>query len=113
MTMARPSGRFTYDATLQRFRNAGGQLIPDNAILPTAIALTVSSDDALELRHTVTTTLAGNTTTAEHVAGAATPEWLRQMRKGLRQPCMTCGASVGLADVALCGDHSRDWGESV
>jgi len=110
--VARPAGRFTYDAALGRFRNAGGQLIPDNAILPTAIALTVSSDDALEMLHTVKTTVAGTTQTADHVAGAATPEWIKQMKRGLRQPCMTCGASVGLGDVALSGDHSRDWGKS-
>ena len=110
--MPRPSGRFTYDARLQRFRDGSGQLVRDDAILPTAIALTVSSDDALEMRHTVTTTLAGNTQTTEHVAGAATPEWIKQMRKGLMQPCMTCGASVGLKDVALSGTPTRDWGES-
>ena len=98
--MPRPTGRFTYDATLGRFRNAAGQLVPDNAILGTAIALTVSHEDALEMLHD------------GHVAGAAGPEWIKEMRKGLQQPCVACGVSVGLADVTLSGEHTRDWGKS-
>ncbi len=106
--MPRPNGRFTYDATLQRFRNAGGQLIAAAAILPPA-ASQVSADDALELVHSATNAL-GSTT--EHPAGAATPEWLRQMMGGLQQPCLTCGQSVGLTDVALSSTHTRDWGKA-
>lgn len=105
--MPRPNGRFTYDPVLDRFRNAGGQLIPDTVILPTAAVRTVSSDDALEMRHT------GTSGTQEHVAGASTPEWLGQMRQGLKQPCVTCGEMVGLKDVLLDSTHSRDWGKAL
>jgi hypothetical protein len=44
-----------------------------------------------------------------HVAGAATPEWHRQMAKvALMQLCMGCGETIGLGDVELTSEHSRD-----
>ena len=93
--MPRPSGQWTF--TDGRFRNPAGQFIPDAAVLGAGNANRVSSDDAFELRH-------GN-----HSAGAATPEWLREMKKGMRIACLTCGANVGLADLGITSDHSRDW----
>lgn len=102
MVMPRPNGVFTYDAELRRFRNAGGQLIPTQAVIPSAVPASISSDDALEMQHD------------DHPAGAANAQWLQQMMdSGLRQPCMTCGQHVGLGNVTLTSVHTRDWGKSA
>src|SRR5690349_6497165 len=107
--MPRPDGIFTFDAALGRFRNAAGQLVADAVMMPPA-GPSVSADDALEMMHKVIVIQDERPRTNGHVAGAATPEWLRLMAKqGQHQPCMGCGQIIGLGDVELAGTHSRDW----
>jgi hypothetical protein len=96
--MPRPNGTFTFDPVLNRFRNAGGQLISENAVIPDQVRTREGSDDAYELVH------------GEHVAGAAGPHWIKQMRDGLRMPCAECGEMIGLGNVEMRSEHSRDWG---
>jgi hypothetical protein len=96
--MPRPSGRFTFDPVERRFRNQGGQFIPRQAVIPDVPPAHVTHDDALEMWH------------GEHVAGASTSEWIKLMADtGHRQPCIGCGAQIGLGDVELRGEHTKDW----
>ena len=108
--MPRPNGTFTFDPVLQRFRNAGGQLIAENAVIPDQVKATEGSDDAYELMHRGVLPK-GPEPPGEHVAGAAGPHWLKQMRDGLRMPCSTCGEMIGLGNVEMRSEHSRDWGK--
>lgn len=94
----RETGRWTFSLATRRFHREDGQFTAHDEVL-------VDTLDPLELHHTRGESPCGK------VAGAATSQWIESMAEagGTMFPCRACGRQVGLHELEMTTEHSRDW----